>query len=182
MKLNPSRAAFLLFHVFMGGSFVGCATVPQRQAAAYSLQCGGETVSFALPARWQSTPASRTNAVTFIPSDVSDAPALEVTVTPRRSPLRGSDDRAAQERLARKYLADLRRTNWPDAGMLLEEVLIMPDGRNILQWLELSNVRHLVSFVSLGSCVVEINMWGEATLDSRARRDFSDLVRSLKTE
>ena len=155
--------------------------MPQPSPAAYSLQCAGATVSFVLPARWQSRPASR-NGLTFTPSDVSDAPALEVAVTPRRSQSRERDDRAAQERLAREYLADLRRTNWPDAGMLLEEVLIMPDGRYILQWLELSNARHLVSFVPIGRCIVEINMWGEATSDMRARRDFEALVKSLTSQ
>jgi hypothetical protein len=107
---------------------------------------------------------------------------LEIRFKPRTERAGAGDDRAAQERLARKYLADLRRTNWPDAGMILDEVLIQPDGRYILRWLELSNTRHLVSFVFLGSCVVEINMWGEATSDARARRDFSDLVTSLKIQ
>ena len=166
----------------LGSCFFGCATVPERQTAVHSTQCGDQVVSFMLPVRWQSTPASSSNARTFIPSDVSQAPALEIHFNRRTERGPSGDDRAAQERLARKYLADLRRMNWPEAGMILDDVLTMPDGRKILQWLELSNTRHLVSFVFLGSCVMEINMWGEATSDARARRDFSDLVTSLKIE
>ncbi len=66
--------------------------------------------------------------------------------------------------------------------MILEHILSMPDGRRILQWLELSNVHHLFSFVPFDSCVVEINMWGEATDDARAQQDFAALVASLHVE
>ncbi len=40
-----------------------------------------------MPIRWESAPATPRNALLFTPTDMSDAPALQITVT-RRKPLK----------------------------------------------------------------------------------------------
>jgi hypothetical protein len=103
-------------------------------------------------------------------------------VTPRKPALQNLDDYAAQEKLIHEYLADLRQTNWRDAGILREDKLVNRDGREILQWLELSNTRHLVSFIPFPECIAEINMWGEEIDQPESRADFKFVVNSFRVE
>ena len=159
-----------------------CAAVKQPEPTVYTLHCGAHRLRFAFPTRWYPQPASSRNALIFAPGSPTNAPAVQITVTPRKPALQGLDDYAAQERLVHDYLVDLRRTSWSDAGILREDKLRSRDDREIFQWLELSNTRHLVSFVPFQECVAEINMWGEEIDQPASRDDFKIVVSSLRVE
>lgn len=151
-----------------------------KNKTEYTLSCGSSSISFSLPSRWKSLPQDRANALVFALDKATNAPSIGVTATPRSANLIDSRDEVAEQtRLAEDYLADLRRTNWKDAGMIRNEKFNVANGRTILQWLEVSNLRHLVSFVPQGKCVLEVNMWAKAVDNPEAQRDFAMILESV---
>jgi hypothetical protein len=154
-----------------------------KNKTEYTLECSASSVSFSLPSRWKPLPENRANALVFALDKATNAPSIGVTATPRSADLIDSrDEFAEQEHLAEDYLADLRRTNWKNAGMIRNEKFTVANGRTILQWLQVSNVRHLVSFVPQGKCVLEVNMWGKAIDNPEAQRDFAIILESARAK
>jgi hypothetical protein len=155
-------------------------TPEQASSVQYTLSCGSSSISFSVASRWKPLPENRANIRVFALNRATNAPSIEVTATPRSSEqIDDRNDLGEQTGLAEDYLASLRRTNWKDAGMIRNEKFTVADGRTILQWLEVSNVRHLVSFIPQGKCVLEVNMWGNAVDNPEARRDFAAILESV---
>ncbi|HEY2714173.1 MAG TPA: hypothetical protein VGI60_16805 [Chthoniobacterales bacterium] len=181
-----------LFLVVSFAILVGCSSLPKTTDDVYVLPCQNRQIEFVIPPRWKPEPQQRLEAVQFAVGAINKRgiplgiPMLSVSVQTREQPATTdnndpeSADIVEQEKIADEYLKQMRGENFTRAGIIQKGSIMRPDGRTILQWLEVSNTTHLFSFVPEGQCTVEVNMWGEATKEPASLRDFETIVDSIK--
>lgn len=203
-KPPPLSAARSLPYRIVAGTtllalLAGCASAPRQTAASkeaadiYVLPCKSRQIEFAIPSRWHPEPQQHLDAVQFAYGPVNQAgvplgmPMLVVDVQPRPAPapIGNNDPQDAdlleQEKIAQDALQQIRKEGFAQAGIVKNGRITRPDGRVIQRWLEVSNVKHIVSFIPDGECTVEVNMWAAAADEPESLADFEAVVGSVKT-